>query len=236
MRHPIFNCLVALALALPLGLLCGRSGLLAQQPAPGAQESTQASAQANATSDKENAKLQTATFGGGCFWCVEAVFENMPGVVNVVSGYAGGQLANPSYQQVSTGLTGHAETCQIYFDPQKVGYTKLLEVFMKTHDPTTRNKQGPDHGTQYRSVIFYHSDEQKEAAQELIERLNAEGAYRSKVVTEVVPFTQFYMAEDYHQDYYRKHPNESYCKLYVKPKITKFRKVIRELEAKEKKK
>lgn len=221
MSHPTFHrCVMAV-----LSLSCMTAGLLAQEPAP------------TATAPGSSAsKLETATFGGGCFWCVEAVFENMQGVANVVSGYAGGQLANPSYQQVSTGLTGHAETCQIYFDPQKVSYTKLLEVFMKTHDPTTRNRQGPDHGTQYRSVIFYHSDEQKEAAQTLIERLNAEGAYRSNVVTEVVPFTQFYMAEEYHQDYYRKHPNESYCRLYVKPKLAKFRKVMQELEKKEKQK
>jgi peptide-methionine (S)-S-oxide reductase len=158
----------------------------------------------------------------------------MDGVVDVISGYAGGTLANPTYQQVSTGFTGHAEVCQIYFDPQKVSYNKLLEVFMKTHDPTTRNRQGPDYGTQYRSVIFYHSDEQKASAEKLIEKLNAEEAYRSKVVTEVVPFTQFYIAEEYHQDYYRKHPNESYCRRIVRPKVAKFRKVIQELDKKEK--
>ena len=221
MSNPIINrCLVAM-----LGLLCGTAGLLAQD-----------SPSVQTRSGDASSQFETATFGGGCFWCVEAVFENMEGVRDVVSGYAGGQLANPSYQQVSTGLTGHAEVCQIYFDPKKVGYNKLLEVFMKTHDPTTRDKQGPDRGTQYRSVIFYHSDEQKASAETLIDRLNAEEAYRSKVVTEVVPFTQFYLAEEYHQDYYRKHPNESYCRLYIRPKIAKFRKVIRELEQKEKQK
>jgi peptide-methionine (S)-S-oxide reductase len=192
--------------------------------------------QATATGQSNtSSKLEIATFGGGCFWCVEAVFENMPGVTDVVSGYAGGQLPRPSYQQVSSGLTGHAEVCQIQFDPQKVSFMKLLEVFMKTHDPTTPNKQGPDNGPQYRSVVFYHSDEQKADAETLKTRLNEEEAFRSKVVTQIVPFTAFYLAEDYHQDYYRKHPNESYCKLYVRPKITKFKKVMDELERKEKK-
>ncbi len=175
-----------------------------------------------------------ATFGGGCFWCVEAVFENMDGVKEVVSGYAGGNVPNPSYQQVCTGLTGHAEVCQIAFDPKKVSYMKLLEVFLKTHDPTTLNKQGPDFGTQYRSVIFTHSDEQKVAAETLIKKLNDEEAFRSKIVTQVVPYTIFYPAEEYHQDYYRKHPNEAYCKAYVRPKVAKFRKVMQELERKEK--
>lgn len=222
MSNPIFHrCIVA-----ALGLLCSSTALLAQ-------DSTTSNA---ASSSESSNRLETATFGGGCFWCVEAVFENMQGVRDVVSGYAGGGLPNPSYQQVSTGLTGHAEVCQIYFDPKKVSYSKLLEVFMKTHDPTTRDRQGPDRGSQYRSVIFYHSDEQKTSAETLIERLNAEEAFRSKVVTQVVPFTQFYLAEEYHQNYYRKHPNESYCKTYVRPKIAKFRKVIRELEQKEKQK
>lgn len=182
------------------------------------------------------AQAEVATFGGGCFWCVEAVFENVPGVLDVVSGYAGGQTANPSYPQVSTGLTGHAEVCQITFDPQKVSYVKLLEVFMKTHDPTTLNKQGPDYGTQYRSVIFTHSDEQKTTAETLKKRLNDEEAFRSKIVTQIVPLPAFYLAEEYHQDYYRKHPNENYCRMVVRPKVTKVKKVIEELERKEKKK
>lgn len=185
---------------------------------------------------KDSSQLETATFGGGCFWCVEAVFENMEGVQDVVSGYAGGHIPNPSYQQVSTGLTGHAEVCQITFDPERVSYIKLLEVFMKTHDPTTLNRQGPDQGTQYRSVIFTHSDEQKEAAETVKRKLTEEKVYRSQVVTEVVPFTAFYRAEEYHQNYYRKHPNETYCRLIVRPKITKFKKVMAEIERSEKKK
>lgn len=178
-------------------------------------------------------ETEVATFGGGCFWCVEAVFENMPGVVDVVSGYAGGRVPNPNYQQVLTGLTGHAEVCQIHFDPKKVSYLKLLEVFMKTHDPTTVNKQGPDRGTQYRSVIFTHSDEQKSAAEALKKRYNDEEEFRSEVVTQIVPFTAFYPAEEYHQDYYRKHPNETYCRMVVRPKVAKFKKVIQELDRKE---
>ena len=187
-----------------------------------------------ASKSAEKNKLEVATIGGGCFWCVEAVFENMKGVANVVSGYSGGNVPNPSYKQVCTGMTGHAEVCQIYFDPEKVSYLKILEVFMKTHDPTTPNKQGPDFGTQYRSAIFYHSDQQKSEAESLIAKLNKEEAFDSKVVTQVVPFTAFFPAEDYHQDYYRKNPGADYCKLYVRPKITKFKKVMAELERKEK--
>ncbi len=186
------------------------------------------------SSGKKLQGFETATFGGGCFWCVEAVFENMDGVKDVVSGYAGGHVPNPTYAQVGTGVTGHAEVCQIFFDPEKVSYLKLLEVFLKTHDPTTVNKQGPDFGTQYRSIILYHNDDQKNAAEELIKKLNAEKAFRSKVVTQVVPFVQFFVAEAYHQDYFRKHPNESYCRMYVRPKIAKLKKVISELEKREK--
>lgn len=178
--------------------------------------------------------LAQATLGGGCFWCVEAVFENMEGVTDVVSGYAGGNVPNPSYQQVSSKKTGHAEVCQITYDPKQVSYLKILEVFLKTHDPTTVDKQGPDYGPQYRSVIFYHDDDQKQQAEELIKKLDESRAFRGKIVTQVVPYTVFYRAEEYHQDYYRKNPNESYCKMYVRPKITKFKKVIQDLERKEK--
>ena len=191
---------------------------------------------ATATPSEKGSQLETATLGGGCFWCVEAVFENMEGVADVVSGYAGGHVANPSYQQVLTGRTGHAEVCQIHFDPKKVSYIKLLEVFMKTHDPTTLNRQGPDHGPQYRSVIFTHSDEQKEAAEAIKRKLIEEEVFHARIVTQIVPFTGFFPAEDYHQDYYRKHPNESYCRMVVRPKIAKFKKVMAELEKEEQKK
>ncbi len=186
------------------------------------------------TNGSTEKKMEIATFGGGCFWCVEAVFENMPGVKDVVSGYTGGSVPKPSYEQVCTGRTGHAEVCQIHFDPSEVSFLRLLEVFMKTHDPTTLNAQGPDHGTQYRSAIFYESQSQKETAEAFIAELNKEKAFRSPIVTEVVPLTEFYAAEDYHQDYYRKNPGAGYCRAVVAPKVAKFKKVLQELEKKEK--
>jgi peptide-methionine (S)-S-oxide reductase len=178
----------------------------------------------NQSDEKPGAAV--ATFGGGCFWCVEAVFENMKGVSDVVSGYAGGRNANPTYEQVCTGRTGHAEVCQIHYDPQQVKFDELLEVFWKTHDPTTLNKQGPDVGTQYRSVIFYHDEQQKELAETYKGKLNEEGAFRDKIVTEISSLPTFYPAEDYHQDYYRKNPNQGYCAAVVRPKVEKFKRVF----------
>lgn len=179
--------------------------------------------------------MEVATFGGGCFWCVEAVFENVNGVVDVVSGYAGGTVPNPTYEQVCSKLTGHAEVCQITFDPKKISYLRLMEIFMKTHDPTKLNAQGPDHGPQYRSVIFYHNDEQKALTEELVSRLNEEKAYDGKIVTKVEPFSVFYRAEEYHQDFYRKNPGNAYCQMNARPKVAKLKKVMQELEKKEKK-
>jgi len=173
-------------------------------------------------------KTELATFGGGCFWCVEAVFEQLEGVSDVVSGYAGGHTENPTYQDVCTGLTGHAEVCQIRYDPEKISYTELLEVFFKTHDPTTLNRQGPDVGTQYRSVIFYHDEQQKALAEKLKRDLDAARAFPRPIVTEVAPFTKFFPAEDYHQDYFRNNPTQSYCRAVVGPKVSKFRKVFKE--------
>lgn len=170
-----------------------------------------------------DSKLATATFGGGCFWCVEAVFENMEGVKSVVSGYAGGRLPNPNYKQVSTGRTGHAEVCQIHYDPSVVSFEDLLEVFWKTHDPTTLNEQGPDKGTQYRSVIFYHDDAQRELAEKYKHKLDESGAFKRKIVTEISKLTKFYPAEDYHQDYYAKNPAQGYCAAVVQPKVEKFK-------------
>lgn len=167
-----------------------------------------------------------ATFGGGCFWCVEAVFEKVNGVTDVVSGYAGGRRSNPTYEQVCTGLTGHAEVCQITYDPSVVSYKELLEVFWKTHDPTTLNRQGPDKGTQYRSVVFYHSDEQKELAEKYMKELDRSGAFESRIVTQIKRAPRFYPAEEYHQDYYRRNPNQSYCAAIVKPKVDKFMKAF----------
>jgi len=166
-------------------------------------------------------KIEKATFGGGCFWCTEAVFERIPGVKSVVSGYSGGHVPNPTYEQVSSGLTGHAEVIQVEFDPSVVSYDKLLKVFFSSHDPTTLNSQGPDFGTQYRSIILYHSDDQKEAAQKLYKELMAHRGRRSPIVTELVPFAEFYPAEAYHQDYFRNHPDADYSQVYIVPKVRK---------------
>jgi peptide-methionine (S)-S-oxide reductase len=167
---------------------------------------------------------QQATLGGGCFWCLEAVFEQLRGVERVVSGYAGGHVANPTYEQVCGGGTGHAEVVQITFDPAVISYQEILDVFFATHDPTTLNRQGADVGTQYRSVIFYHSPEQKEIAERRIAELNAEGIWSRPIVTQVVPFEAFYPAEGYHQEYYRSNPNQGYCMAIISPKVAKFRK------------
>ncbi|MCA9193181.1 MAG: peptide-methionine (S)-S-oxide reductase MsrA [Planctomycetales bacterium] len=175
---------------------------------------------------KEESQLEVATFGGGCFWCVEAVFENLEGVQNVVSGYAGGHVKNPDYKAVCTGRTGHAEVCQIHYDPKVVSFDELLEVFWKTHDPTTLNRQGNDIGTQYRSVIYYHTPEQQRLAEAYKQKLNKSGAFRSRIVTEISPIETFYSAEDYHQDYYRNNPEQGYCQFVVRPKVDKFKEVF----------
>jgi peptide-methionine (S)-S-oxide reductase len=172
------------------------------------------------------AGLERATFGNGCFWCTEAVFQRLKGVQSVVSGYSGGWAPNPTYQEVCTGATGHAEALQITYDPAIVSYRDLLEVFWQTHDPTTMNRQGADVGTQYRSAIFYHSDKQKELAEELKRKLDASGAFDGPIVTEVTPFTAFYPAEDYHQNYYNQHPGASYCRANIAPKLEKLKKVF----------
>lgn len=168
---------------------------------------------------KQMPQLDKATFGAGCFWCVEAVFERLPGVQSVVAGYAGGTTANPTYEQVCTDTTGHAEVAQIMFDPSKISYEKLLEVFWKAHDPTTLNRQGADVGTQYRSVIFYHDEKQKIAAEK--SRQEAQKSFSDPIVTEIKPLTAFYNAENYHQDYFNKNPNAPYCRLVIKPKLEK---------------
>jgi peptide-methionine (S)-S-oxide reductase len=162
--------------------------------------------------------------GGGCFWCLEAVFEQLRGVDKVESGYAGGTMPNPSYQQVCTGTTGHAEVVQITFDPAVISFREILEVFFATHDPTTRNRQGPDVGSQYRSAVFYHSPEQKQTAERVIAELNAAGIWNAPIVTEVTPLEKFYRAEDYHQGYFRQNPGQGYCQAVVGPKVAKFRK------------
>lgn len=171
-------------------------------------------------------KQQTATFGAGCFWCVEAVFEQLKSVENVRSGYAGGKEENANYDLVSNGNTGHAEVIQFEFDPSVITYEELLEVFWTSHDPTTLNRQGYDVGTQYRSSVFYHSDEQRDLAEAFKKRLNEENAFGSPVVTEIVPFNGFYTAEGYHQDYFAANGNQPYCQRVIRPKIEKVRKVF----------
>jgi peptide-methionine (S)-S-oxide reductase len=172
----------------------------------------------------EKKESAAATLGGGCFWCLEAVFEQLRGVEKVVSGYTGGAAPNPTYRQVCTGTTGHAEVVQVTFDPAEVTFREVLEVFFTAHDPTSLNRQGADEGTQYRSAIFYHSPEQKEIAERLIAELNAANIWDKPIVTEVVPLSEFFKAEDYHQEYYRNNPNQGYCQWVVAPKVAKFRK------------
>jgi peptide-methionine (S)-S-oxide reductase len=173
-------------------------------------------------------KLDTATFAAGCFWCVEAQFKELKGVEKVISGFTGGTIPHPSYQEVCTGLTGHAEACNIIYDPSVVSYDELLKAFFVVHDPTQLNRQGNDVGTQYRSAIFYHNAKQKELADYYIGKLNAEKAYPNPIVTQVKPFTVFYKAEDYHQDYYSRNGNVPYCQLVIKPEVDKFEKVFKD--------
>ena len=172
--------------------------------------------------------LDTATLAAGCFWCVEAVFQNLKGVQSVVSGYAGGGVENPSYEEVSSGSTGHAEACQIAYDPKQISYAEILEAFWKAHDPTTLNRQGNDAGTQYRSAIFYRDDEQKKLAEHYKKELDSAGAFDGPIVTEIVPYTNFYKAEDYHQDYYNQHGSQPYCTFVIRPKVEKFRKAFKD--------
>jgi len=171
--------------------------------------------------NQQEDKMQIATFGGGCFWCVEAVFQKVPGVKSVTSGYKGGHVKNPTYQQVVRGDTGHAEVVRIEFDPAVVGYDDLLALFWRAHDPTQLNRQGADVGTQYRSVIFYHSEEQQQQAEASRDRLEASGAYRRPIVTQIVAAEEFYEAEDYHQDYFRNNPNAGYSRAVIMPKLEK---------------
>jgi peptide-methionine (S)-S-oxide reductase len=175
---------------------------------------------------KEN--LDTITFGAGCFWCVEAIFQELNGVYSVASGYSGGGTPNPTYEEVCSGSTGHAEVCQVLYDPDVIRFEELLEVFWQTHDPTTLNRQGADIGTPYRSVIFYHTPEQKELAGSYKQKLNEAGAFDKPVITEIEPFKTFYKAENYHQDYFNLNSEKPYCQVVIGPKLEKFRKVFGE--------
>ena len=167
---------------------------------------------------------EVATLAGGCFWCIEAVFREVDGVDGVVSGYTGGTTVKPTYQQVCSDKTGHAEAVQVTFDPARISYREILEIFFSVHDPTTLNRQGADTGTQYRSAIFYHNEQQKVIAEELIEELNKASLWKKPIVTQVVPLNKFYSAEDYHREYFSRHPEQSYCQMVISPKVNKFRK------------
>lgn len=180
------------------------------------------------SSNLNTTKMDTITFGAGCFWCVEAVYQRLKGVHSVTSGYMGGKLKNPTYREVCSGLTGHAEVCQITYDPQVISFQTLLEVFWQTHDPTTLNRQGADVGTQYRSAIFAHSAEQLRLAQEWKSDLNAKQVFPNPIVTQIVEASDFYPAEDYHQDYYKLNGAEPYCQIVIKPKMDKFLKVFKD--------
>lgn len=173
-------------------------------------------------------KQDIATFGSGCFWCTEAIFERINGVQKVISGYSGGTTENPTYEEVCTGTTGHAECTQIYYDPNVISYDELLQIFWKTHDPTTLNRQGNDLGTQYRSVIFYHNQEQKQKAEYYKKKLEEEKIWDKPIVTEIAEFKKFYPAEDYHQNYYENNPNQGYCAFVITPKIEKFEKIFKD--------
>lgn len=202
------------ALMLLAGVSCG------QRPAADANKTM-------TTEKKEQSALQAATFGNGCFWCTEAIFQQLHGVEKVVSGYSGGKVKNPTYKEVCSGLTGHAEVIQITYDPAKISFEELLEVFWKTHDPTTLNRQGADEGTQYRSAVFYHTEEQKNLATLYRKKLDASGAFDNPIVTEITPFTEFYPAEDYHQNYFKLNGTAPYCSFVIQPKVEKFRQVFK---------
>lgn len=187
------------------------------------------------TDEKKDSKPKTelATFGGGCFWCTEAVFLKLKGVEKVVSGYAGGKTKNPTYKEICTGTTGHAEVIQIAFDPAEIKFEQLLDVFFHTHDPTTKNRQGADVGTQYRSSVFFHDEQQKELAKTVIDELNKSGDFDNPIVTTLEEMTQFYPAEDYHQDYFAQNPDNPYCQAVVGPKVSKFLKRYKDMVKKD---
>jgi peptide-methionine (S)-S-oxide reductase len=176
---------------------------------------------------QNTSNIDTATFGAGCFWCVEAVFQRLEGVQSIKSGYSGGTVKNPTYKEVCEGTTGHAEVCQIVYDKTKITFDELLEVFWKTHDPTTLNRQGNDFGTQYRSAIFYHNEEQKQIAEKYKTEINKSGAYPNPIITEITALTNYYPAEDYHQNYFNQNGSQSYCQFVIQPKVEKFEKIFK---------
>jgi peptide-methionine (S)-S-oxide reductase len=209
-RYSLLSCLLALTIS-----ACAQAGKT-KDKVPGDMEVS------------NNVKTEKATFGGGCFWCTEAQFQYLDGVTKVESGYAGGTVPNPSYEDVSTGTTGHAEVIQVTYDPSKISYEELLQAFWQSHDPTQLNRQGNDVGTQYRSVIFYHNEDQHKLAELYKEKLQQSGAYDKPVVTEIAPMTAFYKAEDYHQNYYNENGSQPYCHFVIQPKLEKFKKVFKD--------
>lgn len=198
----------------------------AQEPAKQAGVTAEKTKPKETLNPSANHNMDTITLGAGCFWCVEAVFQNLKGVEKVTSGYSGGHVKNPAYREVCNGTTGHAEVCQIVYDPAILTVPEILQVFWQTHDPTTLNRQGNDVGTQYRSAIFYHTPEQKEIAEQYKAELNKSGAFDNPIITEITAFTNFYPAEDYHQNYFNLNGEQPYCQYVIRPKVEKFRKVF----------
>jgi peptide-methionine (S)-S-oxide reductase len=216
--------LVIVSVGAVLGALAWATGMFTAAPAGFAWDRTTPAA----ASDPLPEGLERATFGGGCFWCTEAVFQQLGGVRTVVSGYSGGSVPNPTYWHVCSGATGHAEVIQITFDPKVISFAELLEVFWQTHDPTTLNRQGNDQGTQYRSVIFYHTEQQRALAEQWKQKLDSSGTFQAPVVTEIAPFTEFYRAETNHQNYFVDHQRQPYCTLLIGPKVDKVRQVFKD--------
>jgi peptide-methionine (S)-S-oxide reductase len=218
-----------LFMTLLLGMACGGSILSYDGVSSGIpQQSGRGKKEAAKGPMDQKSEFKQATFAGGCFWCTEAIFQRLDGVKKVVVGYSGGHVDHPTYEQVCTGTTGHAESIQITYDPAKISYAELLEVFWRTHDPTTKNRQGNDVGPQYRSVIFYHDEEQKKLAESYKSKLESEHIWDRPILTEIVPFTKFWPAENYHQNYYNNNPSNSYCTVVITPKIEKFKKIFKD--------
>ncbi len=222
MRRAKMSRLVVFATAVAAVLSLSILGVSQQTDPP--EPNSAMSTEPNPSSDE----LQQATFGAGCFWCTEAIFQELNGVRTAVSGYSGGHVKNPTYQQVCTGRTGHAEVIHVTYDPEVISFEELLEVFWRTHDPTTPNRQGVDVGPQYRSAIFYHDDRQRQLAEHYKQKLNESKAFGAPIVTEISPFEAFYPAEDYHQEYYENNPRQPYCSRLIRPKLNKFKKVFRD--------
>jgi peptide-methionine (S)-S-oxide reductase len=224
MNYPTLNrCQLVPFAFLLLGVGCQEASVPPFESKSMAAEPRNASPKVS-TPATTNDKLATATFGEGCFWCSEAVFQNLKGVKSVASGYSGGAVENPTYEDVCTGRTGHAEVIQVTYDPAVISFEDLLKVFWQTHDPTTLNRQGHDSGTQYRSAIFYHNDEQRQIAEKYKQQLEASKTFKDPIVTEITAFKKFYPAEKYHQDYFNLNPTQQYCQYVIRPKVEKFNK------------